>query len=185
MIGVGPTYDDGVVILSLQGNILHSFNSFNGKKLNSTLVWMPDNTILFTTSDGLFRTNQAFTQASLIRQFTFANWGDIAASPDGKKIALAGGNHIWMMNADGSSLVQVTTSDEVEAYPVFSPDSKYLLVGTNYRESLAASWLWNLSIIPADGNQYNVNPGADKNVIPVIPKGQTATQAGDGSMFWR
>jgi Tol biopolymer transport system component len=184
-IAVPPTYDDGLVIMDLKGNVSHNITSFQGKKLASTVVWMPDKTILFTTSDGLFRTNAAFTQASVVKQFNFASWGDIAASPDGTKIALAGGNHIWMMNADGTNLVQVTNSTEVETYPVFSPDGKYLLVGTNYRESLAASWLWNLAIIPADGKQYNVDPGADKNVVPVIPKGQNTAQGGDGSMYWR
>ncbi len=185
MIGVVPTYEDGIVIMDLKGKILHNLTSFNGKKFNRMLQWMPDNTILFCTSDGLFRTNTAFTQGNLVKQFSFASWGDVTPSPDGKKIALKGGTHIWMMNADGSNLVQVTTSTDEEAYPVFSPDSKYLLVGTNYRESLAASWLWELRIIPADGNQYNVDPDADKHVITVVPKGQTLVQSGDGSMFWR
>ena len=185
LIATIPNYDNGIIIMDLKGNILHNLTSFGGKKFNYMAEWMPDNTLLFSTDDGLFRTNAAFTQASLVRQFTFADWGDVAASPDGTKIALKGGNHIWMMNADGSSLVQVTTSNEIEAVPVFSPDSQYLLVGTNYRESLAASWLWDLAILPADGKQYNVNTNADKSVIPVIPKGKTNVQPGDGPMYWR
>jgi WD40 repeat protein len=185
MIAVPPTFDDGIVIMDTKGKILHNLTSFNGKKFNNMVVWMPDNTILFSTSDGLFRTNAAFTQGTLVKQFTFADWSDVSASPDGTKIALKGGNHIWMMNADGSNLMQVTTSDEVEAIPVFSPDNKYLVVGTNYRESIAASHLWDLAIIPADGKQYNVNPKADKNVIPVVPKGKTIVLSGDGPMYWR
>jgi len=135
-IAVPPTFDDGIVIMDLKGNVSHNLTSFNGKKFTNAVVWMPDRTLLCATADGLFRTNAAFTQASPVKAFTFADWGDIAVSPDGTKIALKGGNHIWMMNADGSGLVQVTTSTQVEA-------------------------------------------------LPVVPKGQTMVQAGDGRMFWR
>lgn len=48
-------------------------------------------------------------------------------------MAFAANNHIWMMNADGSHLVQVTTSDKVEAIPEFSPDGKWLVLGSDYR----------------------------------------------------
>jgi len=185
MIAVAPTFDDGIVIMDIKGNILHNLVSFNGKKFDRMVHWMPDNTVLFSTPDGLFRTDAAFKQGSLVKQFNFASWGDVAPSPDGKKIALAGGNHIWMMNADGTDLVQVTTSTQVEAYPVFSPDGKYLLVATNYRQSTAFGYIWELRIIPADGHQYNVDPGADKQVMTVIPKGETTVQYGDGRMFWR
>lgn len=185
MIAVVPTFDDGIVIMDLKGQILHKLISFNGKPFAKMLEWMPDNTLLLVTTDGLLRTNTSFTTASLVQQFNFTSWGQMAASPDGKKIALVGGNHIWMINADGSDLVQVTTSTQTEAYPVFSPDSKYLLVGANYRQSGAFAYLWDLRIIPADGSLYNVDPGADNHVIPVIPKGASMIQSGDGRMFWR
>ena len=186
MIAVDPTFEDGIVILDLQGNILHNLATFQGQKISGHLVWMPDNSLLFSIGKNIYRTNQAFTSATLIKQVNFNSWGSLTASRDGSKIALKGGNHIWMMNADGSSLVQVTQSSQVEAAPVFSPDGKYLLVGTNYRESLAASSLWNLAIIPADGQQYNVDDGADKRVIPVIAKGGgTTVEASDGNMEWR
>jgi len=184
-IAVPPTFDDGIVIMDLKGNVSHNLSSFNGKKFSNTVVWMPDKTLLCATADGLLRTNAAFTQASLVKAFTFADWGDIAASPDGTKIALKGGNHIWMMNADGSGLVQVTTSTQVEALPVFSPDGKYLLVGRNFRQSGPFGYLWDLVILPADGRLYNVDQGEDRNVVPVVPKGKTMVQAGDGRMFWR
>jgi len=184
-IAVPPTFDDGIVIMDLKGNVSHNLTGFNGKKFSNTVVWMPDKTLLCATADGLLRTNAAFTQASLVKAFTFADWGDVAASPDGTKIALKGGNHIWMMNADGSGLVQVTESTQVEALPVFSPDGKWLLVGTNYHQTGAFAYIWNLAILPADGKLYNVDQGADKNVVPVVPKGQSMVQAGDGRMFWR
>lgn len=185
LIGLPPTFDDGIVVLDTKGNVQKEFANFNGKTFGDMFVWMPDNSFLFSTSDGLFRTNTAFTQGNLITQFNFTSWGDVAASPDGTKIALKGGNHIWLMNANGSNLVQVTTSNFEEAYPVFSPDGKYLLVGTYYQETSQAGHLWYLKIIPADGKQYDVDDNADKNVIPVIAKGDTKTQPGSGTMLWR
>jgi dipeptidyl aminopeptidase/acylaminoacyl peptidase len=184
MIAVPPTFDDGIVIMDLKGNVSHNLTSFQNNKIQ-ILAWMPDETLLFTTSAGIFRTNQAFTQASLVKQVNFASWGNITASVDGTKIALSAGNHIWMMGADGSNMVQVTTSSTTETLPAFSPDGKHLLIGTNFRQSGPFGYLWDLAIIPADGNQYNVDKGADKNVIPVQPKGATIVQSGDGAMFWR
>lgn len=185
MLGLPPTFDDGIVILDTKGNVLDKFANFNGNTFGDMFVWMPDNTFLFSTSAGLFRTNAGFTQANSIIKPNFTSWGDLAASPDGTKLALKGGNHIWMMNADGSNLVQVTTSTFEEAYPVFSPDSKYLLVGTQYQLTSQNGHLWYLKIIPADGKQYNVDDGADKNVISVIARGDTKTQPGSGVMLWR
>lgn len=185
MIGLPTTYYDGIVLLDTKGNMLKNLTSFNGKKFGGAFVWMPDNTFLFSTTDGLFRTNASYTQGSLVKQLSFTSWGDVAASPDGTKIALKGGNHIWMMNADGSNLVQVTTSTKEEAYPVFSPDSKNLLVGTNYTITSQNGHWWRLKIIPADGKQYNVDDNADNNVIPVITKGDTQAQAGSGVTLWR
>jgi hypothetical protein len=89
------------------------------------------------------------------------------------------------MNTDGSNLVQITTSSQEEAYPVFSPDSKSLLVATNYQITSQLGHWWYLKIIPADGKQYDVDDNADKNVIPVIVKGETRAQAGSGTMLWR
>ena len=146
---------------------------------------MPDNTLLFALDDNLYRTNKEFTQATLVKTFNFDSWGDFNVSPDGKKIALRGGSHLWMMNADGSNLTQITESSWKEVTPVFSPDSKYLLIGYDHTTTSAWGRYWHMAIIPADFNKYNVDEGADKRVIPFIPKGETTPEASDGIMVWR
>lgn len=185
LIVVAPTDDDGIMLLDLKGNILFNFISFQGKELEGRVIWMPDNTLLFALENSLYRTNKEFTTANLVKTFNFNEWGDFNVSPDGSKIALKGGNHLWMMDADGSNLTQITESNGIEVQPVFSPDSKYLLVGYNYTKTGTFGRYWHMAIIPADFGKYNVDKGADKRVIPFIPKDETTAEASDGTMLWR
>ncbi|NML21855.1 hypothetical protein HHL16_13270 [Pseudoflavitalea sp. G-6-1-2] len=185
LIVVPPTDDDGIMILDLQGKILLNLISFQGKKLTESVEWMPDNTLLFRLENSLYRTNKEMTAATLVKTFNFASWGNFAVSPDGSKIALNAGNHTWMMNADGNNLTQITESDYIEVMPVFSPDSKRLLIGYDFTRTGDWGRYWKMAIIPADYGKYNVNTNADKRVIPFVPKGETSVQASDGIMLWR
>jgi len=185
LIAVPPTFDDGIMLLDLQGNILLNLVSFQGQQLDGRVIWMPDNTLLFSQGNNLYRTNKEFTKASLVKTFNFDSWGHFSVSPDGSKIALKGGNHLWMMNADGSNLTQITESNDTEVWPVFSPDSKYLLIGYNYTLTNQLGRWWNMAIIPADFGKYNLDKGADKRVIPFIVKNETSAEAADGVMLWR
>jgi Tol biopolymer transport system component len=45
-------------------------------------------------------------------------------SPDGKRIVFDHAADIWIMNADGSGQVNLTESDELEAFPVFSSNGQ-------------------------------------------------------------
>jgi hypothetical protein len=185
LILVPPTYDDGIMLLDLQGNILFHFVNYNGKKLEGRVIWMPDNTFMFRQDNNLYRTNKEFTQATLVKTLNFADWGHFNVSPDGSKIALKNGNHLWMMNADGSNLTQITESNDSEMWPVFSPDSKYLLIGYDDTYTGPFGRYWHMAIIPADFGKYNVDKRADKRVIPFIAKGETRAEAADGTMLWR
>ena len=89
------------------------------------------------------------------RAFEIADFYKCAAigapslSGDGKLVAvsvrtydLEGGKSrsaIWMMNADGSGLRQMTSGDHADAEPRFSPDGKRLLFVSNRG---GASQLW-------------------------------------------
>jgi hypothetical protein len=185
LLAMPPTDDDGIMVLDLKGNILLNIVTFQGKELEGSIEWMPDNTLLFRTDNSIYRSNKEFTKATLVTTLNFAEWNDFHASPDGSKIALRGGNHLWMMNADGSNLTQITESNDMEVYPVFSPDSKYLLIGYDYTYTGTFGRYWHMAIIPADFGKYNVDEGADKRVIPFITKGQTRTEPADGTMLWR
>jgi Tol biopolymer transport system component len=70
-------------------------------------------------------------------------------SPDGKKIAFysdrSGQYQIWMINADGANLTQLTFSDKTAAMaPVFSPDGSRLAF-TEVGEKLQSSRILDLS----------------------------------------
>jgi hypothetical protein len=185
LILVPPTFDDGIMILDLQGKVLFNLTTYQGKKLEGRVTWMPDNSILFSQGNNLYRTNTEFTKATLVKAFNFDTWGNFSVSPDGSKIALRGGNHLWMMNADGSNLTQITESNSIEVSPVFSPDSKFLVVGYNYSLTNQLGRWWNLAIIPADFGKYNLDEKADKRVIPIVAKGEKSPEAADGVVMWR
>ncbi|WP_119079073.1 hypothetical protein [Chitinophaga alhagiae] len=186
LIAVPPTYDDGLLVLDLQGRVLHHLTAFQGESIaKGDINWMPDNSLLFRTGNKICRTNPGFTQAWVIKELNFADWKDLAVSRNGTKVAFAAGNHIWMMNADGSNLVQVSASGQVEVSPVFSPDGNWLLIGTDYHTTGPFGYIWRLVAIPADGKLYNVDEGADRNVIPLVRKGETVPEANDGGLLWR
>lgn len=186
-IAVAPTFDDGITILDLQGNIFHKLDASNGEELRreTKIVWMPDGSLLFTTKNAIYRTNTDFTEATLIKEMKENDWGHISLSKDGSKIALRKGKHIWTMNSDGTNFRQVTESDQAEAFPIFSPDGKFLLVGTSYHTTGLFGYLWNLKIIPLDGQIHNLNEGEDPKVISVIAKGETLVETASGKMVWR
>lgn len=186
LIAVPPTFDDGLMILDLNGRVLHHVTGFQNQKIDKGNVnWMPDNSVIFSIGKKICQTNPAFTQAWVLKEQNFAEWSDLTVSADGTKMAFVANKHIWMMNSDGSNLVQVTTSDGVEAVPKFSPDGQWLVVGADYRSTGPFGHIWELVIIPADGNQYNVNEGADRNVISLIRKGENDPEASSGRVYWR
>lgn len=185
-IAVPPVFDRGLLIMDLQGRLLREVVTIGGKKIKGSIAWMPDNSIVCVAGNTVYRLNNQYTWGDVVTQMNFDDWNHIAASYDGQRLAFAGGKHIWLMNADGSNLVQVTTSNEEEGYPVFSPDGKHLLVGTNYSGDGNAIQHWNLTIIPADGQQYNVTEGADDRVIRLKVKGSDMTQETSNElMVWR
>lgn len=176
MIAVAPTFDRGLLVLNIHGQLLHEIVTIAGRKLNGHIYWMPDNSILCTADNTLYRLNKTYTWGDAIITFNFDDWNHVTASNNGSKIAFAAGKHIWLMNADGNNQQQVTTSSHQEGYPAFSPDGKYLLIGTSYYGEDLALPSWKLAIMPADGKQYNVDAGMDNNVKPIIIQGSESEQ---------
>jgi Tol biopolymer transport system component len=83
-------------------------------------------------------------------------------SPDGMQIAFAshgtGNYEIYVMNADGSNIRQITDSPSDDIYPTWSPDGRMLAFATNRDGN------WEIYMMNADGsNQTNLtnNPAND------------------------
>ncbi|GAA4798669.1 hypothetical protein GCM10023231_29320 [Olivibacter ginsenosidimutans] len=192
MLATEPTWDEGIVIMNVQGSIKWHIDNVGGQKFEQNiLAWMPDNTFLCMVGNTLYRTNTDWDYVNPIASLNLSKWGAPRASPDGSKIAYASDGHIWMMNADGSNQVQVTTSSDEECYPTFSPDGKHLLIGVHFIESLGSNTggvftdgVWKLAIIPADGKQYNVDEGADDHVVQLVLRNGN-NESCDGYMVWR
>jgi WD40-like Beta Propeller Repeat len=127
----------------------------NGKKVAYTFAWPGGFEIYTMNLDGSDRkpvTSRSLDEAP-------------AWSPDSKKIAfdsLRSGWNIWVVNADGSGLTQVTKfSGRIAISPVFSPDGKSIAFST-----IAAGTAWEIWVVGVDGS----NPhklvgtiGSDRN----------------------
>lgn len=197
MLALRPTLRDGLVILGMNGNVIKHVAGYGNDhefEYLDPINWTPDGGILFKKGNSLYRTTTNFASASKIREVPFSDWrGAAVASPDGKKIALSAGGHIWLMNADGSDFHQITESNQSEVAPSFSPDSRYIAIKANSRAGLPGDGFGtahHLCLVPADGQVYKVYPGEDDRVIQVIIKGTSPGKEGlgkaiVGDFVWR
>ena len=189
LIAVNPTYDDGIVVLDDQGNEIQHIEQVNNEKITTDPVWMPDNTLLFCHHNLLLKTNEAFNDVTLVKTFDWPDPDGLTVSRNGAKIAVEAAGHIWLMNADGSGLTQVTTSSSsAEVAPEFSPDGQYLLVGTNYHTTTGGGpwgYYYDLKVIPADGNLYAVDDGAESDGVITVQLPNGYPESASGKVCWR
>ena len=92
-------------------------------------------------------------------------------SPDGKYIAFtsdqAGGDNIWVMNADGSNPRPVTSETfRLLNSPAWSPDSQYLVARKHFTasRSLGAGEVWLYHIAGGKGVQLTERPNEQKDL---------------------
>lgn len=181
--------EDGITILKRNGDFVARITDINGERIgfNEAALWLPNNHFLLTHGDYIIRVPPPYTSGTLIKEMNYQDWDALAVNATGTQLAMQIANHVYTMDIDGSNLKQVTTSNFTESVPVFSPDGKYLLVGSYYRLSGVFGHLWEMKIIPNDGQQYNVDPEAPNSpgVIPVIWQGKDKIEAAGGQMIWR
>ncbi len=97
-------------------------------------TWSPDGSRIAYTFDGLVVINADGTgRVALIPYADGLHIADPAWSPDGSRIAFARllqpffQTDIWLINADGTGLTQVTMTDDIfEEYPTWSPDGSMI-----------------------------------------------------------
>jgi dipeptidyl aminopeptidase/acylaminoacyl peptidase len=86
---------------------------------------------------------------------------DAQCSPDGKYVAYvmsqtdvkqdrAGNAHIWMIGFDGSNNQQITSSDQSESAPRWSPDGKYLSFTSSRPGAARGNQVW---LLPRSGGE--------------------------------
>ncbi len=180
---------DGITVVKRNGEFVTRLEGINGESFdfNETRLWLPNNELLLTLGKYIIRLAPPYTSGKLVKEMNYADWGDLAVNHAGTQLAFRIDQHLYTMDMNGQNVTQVTTSNFTEAKPVFSPDGKYLLVGSHYRPSGAFGYTWRLKIIPNDGKSYNVDPNEPNSpgVIPVIWNGKDDMEWAGGEMIWK
>ncbi len=181
-----PTFDNGIVITDLDGNLivhLESVNTASGTiafGISDEVMWLSDNSILFTLDDRyIFKSPPPYTSLSLVKEMPYTQWGNIRVNKQGTQLSMMVSNHIHVMDLDGGNFRQVTESSEAEIHADFSPDGKHLLVAKKIGPTF---FYWNLAIVPNDGQLHNMD-SSDK-VLVIKPEGENILPAVDGETFW-
>lgn len=187
LILINPDYENGFVIVDMNGEVKFRMDGINGKKLGlgDRARWLPGNSIL-VSFDGkyLLKADPPYTNLTLVKEMNYEKWGNVKVSMDGQRVSMYIGDHIHTMNIDGSNLTQVTESGSTEIFAEFSPDGKHLLVGCDYIHApISSQSSWKLKVIPADGLLHNLDNG--DNVIPIVPSQSSERTKASGKCLWR
>jgi hypothetical protein len=185
LIAILPTLKEGLVIINTRGEVIRHLDGINNEKISSatTLAWLPGNSLLLTHGRYLFRTDPPYTSPKLVLEMEHENWGNIQTDLSGKKITLMINGHIYLANADGTGLVQVTDSNTKEYMAVFSPGGDQLLVAANHQRFSYGNRC-QMKIIPADGKLYHLDRDAKVNK-PIVAHGEQSAADVSDHMYWR
>ena len=116
-------------------------------------AWVPGKLALFYTSYKLGNPDIFYHDLNTGQRRVLAGFSGLntsaAVSPDGTKVAMilskSGSPDVWVCDADGSHLKQLTRTPEDESSPCWSPDGKWICYATKIHERRV------LAEIPADG----------------------------------
>lgn len=111
------------------------------KTLAKSPAWVPGRSALLYTSykrgrPEIFRHDTATGSRSVVAGYAGSNLMP-AASPDGSQVAMvlskSGMVDLYVANADGSNLKQLTRSSEYESSPCWSPDGRWICFATQLK----------------------------------------------------
>jgi TolB protein len=151
------------------------FDGHNAQRITSDNAivakpaWVPGRLALYYTSYALDNPDIFYHSLTSGQRRKIAAYSGLntsaAASPDGAKIAMvlskSGSANIWVCNADGSNLKQITTGVE-DSSPVWSPDGEWICFETKHNERR------RLAKVPSSGGavQYISTTGAANPTEP-------------------
>ena len=132
-------------------------------------AWVPGRLALYYTSyargnPDIFYHSLSSGQRRVVAGYSGLNTS-AAVSPDGSKVAMVlsktGSPDIWVCNADGTGLKQITHGDE-DSSPTWSPDGNWICFATKHNERR------RLAKVPAGGGtvQYLNTAGAPNPTEP-------------------
>ena len=133
-------------------------------------AWVPGRLAIYYTSyqlgnPDIFYHNLSTGQRRVVAGYSGLNTS-AAVSPDGSKVAMilsrSGSPDVWVCDADGSNLKQLTVTPEDESSPCWSPDGQWIYFATKVNERRA------LAKVPAGGGaiQRIPTPGAPNPTEP-------------------
>ena len=133
-------------------------------------AWVPGRLAIYYTSykrgnPDIFYHNLGNGQRHVVAGYSGLNTS-AAVSPDGSKVAMilsrSGSPDVWVGNADGSNLKQLTSTPEDESSPCWSPDGQWICFATKIAERRV------LAKVPAGGGamQRIPTPGAPNPTEP-------------------
>ena len=155
-----PTGDGEIYVADFDGHNAQSVT--HDKTIVAAPAWTPGRQVIYYTSyqpgnPDIFYHNLATGQRRIIAGFSGLNTS-AAVSPDGSKVAMilskSGSPDVWVCDADGSNLKQVTHTPEDESSPCWSPDGQWICFATRMSERRV------LAKVPAGGGAVQRIPTA-------------------------
>jgi len=190
MICIFPSFDEGFVFLDAKtGAVIAHIEDINNEKIprNQSFVWLPDNSLLIKWKQRILKTKYPFNEVTVVKTFDTEAFHSFSINTQGTQVAMCHQKHIAVMNTDGSGFYIATSGSEEESSASFSPDGKYLVVGTDVKRigvpGSVPSQQSFMKIIPADGKTYAIDQEGP-SIVPVIPQGESSAEPKKGLMVW-